>query len=147
MRVWLSVTDLLCLWTISLKHLTVRDRRNSRTPEAQQQPGTPDYKAGAPIIRSWRRVLRESCSFANHEDIWGNRGKAPLILNFGTRRWWVVTFRGPASSLPVNNHWYPINMRLDDRCLVTDKRSTKLCKSVNKSVEQTDCNGACRTET
>jgi hypothetical protein len=126
---------------------TIMFRENTEPPKLKNSLGTPRCKAGVPITRSWRWVHRECCPFAHHEDIWGNGGKAPLILNIGTRRWWVVSFRGPASSPPGNNLSYPTNMRLGDRCLVTDKRFTKLYKSVNKCVEQTNGNGACRRET
>jgi hypothetical protein len=55
-------------------------------------------------------------------------------------------FSSLASSSPENSPWDPMNRRLGDRCLVTDKRFTKLYKSVNKCVEPTDGNGADRTE-
>jgi hypothetical protein len=54
-------------------------------------------------------------------------------------------FSSPASS-PENSPWDPMNRRQGDRCLVTDKRFTKLYKSVNKCVDPTDGNGADRAE-
>jgi len=135
------------IWPWGTDEIHDNVQREHRTPKAQKQPGNSRLQSSGTNHSVMTLCPYRKFPFTHIEDIRGNRGKAPLILNFGTRRWWVVSFRGPASSPPINNPCYTINVTLSDRCPVNDKGFTKLYKSVNKCVEQTDCNGACRTAT
>jgi hypothetical protein len=43
--------------------------------------------------RTWKLLVRSSCALALHsEDLYEAWQKAPRIINFGTRRRWVVSF-------------------------------------------------------
>jgi hypothetical protein len=43
---------------------------------------------------------------------WGSGGVTPLILDFGTRRRWVVRFTPPVALHPRKSPWYPLDRRL-----------------------------------
>jgi len=56
---------------------------------------------------NYSRVVPVLSQAPCHEDLWGNGGIAPCILNFGTRKRWVVS----STSRPLCSQ-YPLDGRL-----------------------------------
>jgi hypothetical protein len=72
------------------------------------------HKSPPPVLKGKGKIIPVLFSTEHHamKAYWRSGGISPLILNLGTRCWWVVSFTPQPLYPQGKRRWYPLDRRL-----------------------------------